>query len=294
MKPGRTHARLVPWLLLPAMALYLSFSAYPVIRGALISLEDYKLDSLRRPAWAGLSNYRRLFRDPEAGRDALISIRYTLMIVPAAVLLSFACALSLHKLGRAARWFRPVVLLPMVVAGPIIGSIWYSIFDGSRGLFNWALASLGMADPPQWLGARLALFSVAMAHTWGSVAFGTLLYTVALDGIPEQLYEAAAVDGAGPLARTRHITLPGVSKTTGVILMLVMLGAMRDFQYPFIITNGGPAGATQTYTYLIYRTAFLTSPMDLGYGSAMSFVYAVGLLAVSLVVLRVSRRAALP
>lgn len=291
MRSGR---RWTPWALLaPALLLYTIFVAFPVVRTAAISFQVYRLESGGASDWAGLSNYLRLLHDSRALRALGISLAYTCMITPTVVVLAALCAISLERVGRLSRWLRPWILMPMAVAAPILAAVWFTIYEGNRGLLNWVLPLVGVATPPQWLGPGLALPSVAFAFAWGSIPLGILLFTVALDRIEQELYDAAAVDGAGPLQQIRHITLPGLLRMAGVLAVLVMVNAMRDFQYPYIITAGGPAGATRTFSYAIYRTAFVDAPLDLGYASAMSMLFAGGLLLVSILVLRFTRKAAL-
>ncbi|CAN5776503.1 sugar ABC transporter permease [soil metagenome] len=282
-------AYLLPRLLLaPALALYLAFSVFPLLRSVLISFQHYAMESPDAPTWAGLANYTRLFHDPAMLHSALVTAGYALITVPIVILGALTAALSIHHSGRIASWVRPIVFLPMVVAPSIIAVIWFTLFDGGRGALNWALAVVSLHF--DWLGSSLALPSVAIAQAWGGIAFGTLLLTVALTAIPDELYEAATVDGAGPVGAFFSITLPGLAKTLALLLVLTTVGAMRDFTYPFVITKGGPASATSTYTYQIYRTAFIESPLDLGYACAMSVVFAFVLAAISLALLKLRNR----
>lgn len=285
MKQANTLPRL---LLLPALFLYLGFSVLPLLRSVAISFQKYEMESPSEPAWNGFANYERVFRDPAVYQSAAITIKYALFTVPLVVLGALISALALHALRRKADWIRPVVFLPMVVAPSIIAVIWFTLFDGGRGALNWALAQAGLHV--DWLGGNLALPSVAVAQAWGGIAFGTLLLVVALNSIPDELYEAATVDGAGPVASFFAITLPGLAKTLALLLVLTTVGAMRDFTYPFVITHGGPSGSTETFTYRIYRTAFVESPLDLGYACALSVVFAILLAGVSLGLMRLRAR----
>ena len=294
-RPVRSRKRfdIAPWgFILPALLLYLAFVIFPAVKAILISLQENYLDKFV-VHWIGMANYARMFHDTQIWSSIRVSLTYTAIIVPSVVILAGLSALALGKLRGSWKVLRMFLLMPMVIAAPISAQIWYTIYDSHRGLLNWILHDLGVAHPPVWLDIHLALPAVAVAHIWAAIAFGTLLFTVSLDAIPETLYDAAAVDGAGPLQQLWHITLPGLSKMAGVVGTLVMLGAMRDFQYPFIITKGGPAGATETFSYHMYRTAFADVPYDLGYAAAMSVSYALVLLLVSIIIFRITRKAAL-
>lgn len=281
--------RIFPWLLLaPALLVYLTFSIWPLIRSVSISFQHYQMESPEAPYWNGIANYRRIFDDPQLLHALGVSVTYTIFTVPIVVIVSLVCALALHGLGRRAVWFQPIIFLPMVVAPSIIAVIWFTILDGGRGALNWLLSTVGLHV--DWLGPVWALPSVSLANAWGGIAFGTLLFVISLNAIPHELYEAAAVDGAGPLASFFAITLPGVAKALALLLLLASVGLMKDFTFPFIITRGGPASATETISYLIYRKAFLESPLDLGYACALSVVFALILAALSATLLRIRRR----
>lgn len=283
------YRRLFPWLLLlPALAIYGSFSFWPLLRSVAISFQSYQMESPDSPHWNGGANYVRMTQDPQAWKSATITASYALVTVPLVILGALVCALSLHGLRKRAAWFQPIIFLPMVVAPSIIAVIWFTLFDGGRGALNWVLGQVGLHV--DWLGSAMALPSVGIAQAWGGVAFGTLLFTIALNAIPDDLYEAAAVDGASAITTFFAITLPGLAKTLALLLVLTTVGAMRDFTYPFVITRGGPSGSTETYTYQIYRTAFVESPLDLGYACALSVVFALVLAGISLFLMKLRQQ----
>lgn len=279
-----------PWLLLaPALFLYFGFALYPLVRSIVISFQSYEMESPHAPSWNGGENYARLLKDaPALGAAGKVTAGYALITVPIVIVGALISALALHGLPRASAWIRPVIFLPMVIAPSIIAVIWFTLFDGGRGGLNWILGMAGLRV--DWLDASMALPSVAIAQAWGGMAFGTLLLVVALNAIPGQLYEAATVDGAGAVGAFFSVTLPGLAKTLALLLTLASVGALRDFTYPFVITRGGPAGATETYTYGIYQKAFVESPLDLGYACASSVVFAAFLAIVSLSLLKLRNR----
>jgi multiple sugar transport system permease protein len=180
--------------------------------------------------------------------------------------------------------------LPVVTPFVVAAILWKWLYNGSYGLFNFYLLKTHLIDHPLlWLADKnLAMPSVILMSVWGGVGFSMVIYLAGLQAIPDQLYEAAKVDGAGPWARLRYITIPMLRPTTLFQLVTGIIGSFQIFTQIYIMTNGGPAERTTTMVFFIYEAAFRFS--DMGYASTLAFGLFALLFVVTLVQLRLYRR----
>jgi ABC-type sugar transport system permease subunit len=191
---------------------------------------------------------------------------------------------------RGAGPVRAVVYLPSLAPVVLAGLIWSFVVNPDVGLLNAAVRATG-ADPVNWLGdPQLALPSVALLEVWRGIGFWALFLLAALLAVSRELYDAAAIDGASPWNRFRFVTVPGIGPTLLVAVVLTTVVSMQVFDSVFVLTNGGPAGATDTAVLYIYRSVFESG--NPGYGAVLSLVLMVCIVALTAVVLRVARRAA--
>jgi multiple sugar transport system permease protein len=271
-----------------ALACFALFSWYPIVRGVLLSFQQ--VNFVGPPTWVGLDNFRRLFADPLF----LTAWRNTLEFTGLAVLIGFAVpfltAVVLNELRHATAYFRLLVYLPVMLPPVVVALLWKWFYDPGPGLFNGALHAVGLPGL-RWLDStHTALLSLVFVATWANMGSATLIYLAALQTIPGELYEAAELDGAGVLARLRHVTIPHTRFVLIVLLLLQVVATMQIFTEPYVMTGGGPEDSTVTVLLLLYRYAFVYN--DFGTASAMSILLFGVLGAFSAVYLRLTSRSA--
>jgi multiple sugar transport system permease protein len=271
-----------------ALICFALFSWYPIIRGVLLSFQQ--VNFVGPPTWVGLDNFRRLFADPLF----VTAWRNTLEFTGLAVLIGFAVpfltAVVLNELRHATAYFRLLVYLPVMLPPVVVALLWKWFYDPGPGLFNGALHAVGLPGL-SWLDStHTALLSLVFVATWANMGSATLIYLAALQTIPGELYEAAELDGAGVLARLRHVTIPHTRFVLIVLLLLQVVATMQVFTEPYVMTGGGPEDSTVTVLLLLYRYAFVYN--DFGTASAMSILLFGVLGAFSAIYLRLTSRSA--
>lgn len=247
--------------LLPSFVGFLIFVAMPVVVSLLLSFVDWNL--LRSPEWVGLSNYRQLLlRDPVFWRVVRNTVYFMVTIVPLQLAFGLVLATMLNQAIRGKLVYRVIYFMPVVttiVAGAIVFQFLLNRDFGpiSRAIF-WLGDVTGTGiQPPDFLNStRWARPSVVLLTLWKNTGFTMVIYLAALQGVPQELYDAAQVDGASSTQRFFRITLPLVSPTTFFLLIIQMIGAFQLFTEAYTMTRGGPAQATLTVVYYIYQNAF--------------------------------------
>ncbi|MDX2114487.1 MAG: sugar ABC transporter permease [Planctomycetota bacterium] len=251
-----------PWL-----AGFALFMALPIALSLAYSLTDYPL--LESPVWIGLDNYRALFSDPLFARVLLNTGLFTLMYVPASTALSILIAVLLNQRVPGLWAFRTAVYIPSLV--PVVASamIWLWLFNADLGLINLALRVLGL-EGPNWLGSPAwALPALVIMSLW-NIGQPVVVYLAALQDVPRPLLEAASLDGAGPLRRLWHVTLPMISPAILFNVIVTTINTLQVFAIPYIMTEGGPDNSTLMYSHYLYNNAFVY--MKMGYASALAWV----------------------
>ncbi|CAM5335817.1 carbohydrate ABC transporter permease [Streptomyces abikoensis] len=289
MKGTRTHRAVSPWLfLLPGLATVTAFTLYPF----LTTLHDAFTDArtLTPGRWVGLRNFRDMAQDEQFWVALRNSGLYVVLVVPFTVLLPLLLALLVHKRIPGVAFFRSAFYTPVVASSVVVALIWGWMLD-DRGLVNSILQALG-AGPFTFLGDEWLLLFSAMALTvWKGLGYYMIIYLAALAHVPRELYEAAAVDGAGALRRFTAVTVPAVRSTMVLVGALSSVAAFKVFSEVFLLAGptGGPAGQDTTLVMLVQRTGTGLNGR-VGYSSALSLVvFAVALL-LMLLVLRADRR----
>ncbi|NUW31797.1 sugar ABC transporter permease [Nonomuraea sp. SMC257] len=246
-----------------ALACFAVFAWYPMVREFVLSFQRTNL--VDPPEWAGLDNFAAVVRDPAFGTAWLNTVAFTVLALICGYVVPFATALVLNELRHAQGYLRFVVYLPVMLP-PIVAVLLFRwFFDPGPGLFNQIL---GLFHLPglAWLdSSSTALISLVIVSTWMNMGSATLIYLAALQNIPSELYEAAELDGAGILARIRHVTIPQTRLILLLMLMLQIVATMQVFIEPYMLTGGGPENATVTVAYLMYQFAFTYGD---GYGQA--------------------------
>lgn len=277
----RLRANLTAYAFLgPSLFGVVAFLLAPVVIVAVVSL--YRWNLLSAPHFVGLANYRRLARDGSVWHSVLVTLGYVAMTIPTQTVLALVVALLLNVRGRGIPGLRAWYVVPWMATPVVMGVVWQWIFDGRHGALNSFLSVFGIA-PLNWVhSTALALPSVAMVGIWINTGYTMLFFLAGLQSIPEQLYEAARVDGATSVAQFFRITLPLLRPTLFFVLVTSVIGSFQVFDTVYSMTDGtgGPGGATTVLNFKIYDTAFRV--FDDGYASALAMLLFVMLLLLTL------------
>jgi len=253
--------------LLPNIIGFLVFTIIPVGVSFLLAFVDW--DTLTPPKFVGLANFINLIND----RDFwyyLLNTFYFMLGIPLGMAASLAMAMLLNQKLKGIVVFRTIYFLPVISSMVAIALIWRWIYNPDFGLLNAFLREIGVRNPPQWLTSTFwAKPALIFMGLWGA-GYGMLLYLAALQGIPEDLYEAARIDGATKWQQFVHITFPMLSFVNFFMIIMAIIGGFQAFGQQYVMTAGGPAGSTTTIVYYIYNNAFQWFKM--GYASAIAWV----------------------
>ena len=290
----RRKARAAWWFLAPALVLLLVFFVAPVGAGLLLSLTDFDVYAIGDPRTArftGLANYRHLLQDPVFWQAARNTLAFVLVGGPLSVATSLAAALLLNaKAVRLRGLFRTIYFAPVVTTLVSVAIVWRYLYHPKYGLLNWLLGGLGLG-PIDWLGdPHWAMPAIVLLAVWKNFGYNMLIFVAGLQVIPQELYEAASLDGAGPAKRFRHVTLPGLAPTFLFISVTTMIGFFQVFAEPYVMTQGGPLGATRTLVLYMYEEGFRWWRM--GLSSAVAVLLLLATLAFTLLQMRLARRGA--
>jgi multiple sugar transport system permease protein len=254
---------------------------YPLLLAVYISFFDYFFAApgavVDRP-FVGLQNYTEVLSDPAFQRAVLNVVEFILINVPLTVLLSLVLASALNAKLPFRAFFRTSYYIPYVTASVAVIGVWLWLFSGD-GLVNAVLGPL--APEPSWLVNEFwAMPMIAFFVTWKQLGFYVLLYLAALQNIPRELYEAAEVDGAGPVKRFTAVTVPGVRSATVLVVILATIIGANLFTEPYLLTGGGgPDGASTSPVLLMYQTGIQQG--HAGYAAAIGVILAIGVMAIS-------------
>lgn len=240
-------------------------------------------------SFVGFENYVNLILSPSFQKTLGNTMLITIIVVLVTNVLGLAIALLLRKSGWLYNMLRSVFFTPVVLSSVVVSVIWRSILVDD-GLLNNTLRSLGVQNPPGWLSdPNFAIYSVSSIIVWQMLGFAVVVYLAGLAGIPQELEEAASIDGAGPVARFRAITWPLLAPSLTIITVMLMIGAFKTYDQIAVLTNGGPGvGSTATIAFDVIKTAFVEQRT--GVASAMAGTMLVILAFVNIVVLRLLQR----
>jgi len=272
--------------LLPALVLFTVFAWYPILKAVEMSFQDVMLNG--DSTWVGLANYQLMLKDPAFSIAWGNSLQFAGWSLLLGFFLPVGVAIGIREMRHAQGFFRIVYFLPTVVPAAIAILIWRFMYDPDAGVLNEVLMFFG-GQRLYWLqDTGLVKPSIVAMMTWGAFGTTALVYLSSLQEIPTELYEAAELDGATPLRRIRHVTLPHLYPVMSVLIILQVLAVVQVFTEPFLMTNGGPGRETLTPTLHIYNRAFIR--IDLGYAAAWSVVMIVVLLIFSAIYQTLNRK----
>ena len=268
-------ARLAGWLFAgPALLVIALFFGVPVLAALALSVTDfdiYALADIGNLRFVGLGNYIALLQNPLFWKALGNTFYFVLIGVPLSIAASLGAALLLHaKVARMRPFFRTALFAPVVTTVVAVAVIWRYLFHTQYGMVNWGLSSLGI-DPIDWLGdPAWAMPTIILFAVWKNFGYNMIIFLAGLQAIPEDLYEAARIDGASGWRQFRHVTLPMLGPVLLLVGILSMAGYFQMFAEPYVMTQGGPLQSTVSVLYLMYEEGFKW--WNLGNASAVAFL----------------------
>jgi ABC-type sugar transport system permease subunit len=281
--------QLVVWSLLfilPSFLILGIFRLTPIFMSARLSFFNANLLS-KREVFIGFQNYAEAFTDQPLLNAFKQTLVFVLLKTPLQIIISLGLAMLINRRLLAIGLFRSAPLMAVVMPMSIAAVLWRMMYHPSNGIFNSLLATLGL--PPQGflVNVHQAMASLVALAIWKDAGFYMIIYLAGLQGIPEEYYDAAKVDGASPWGEFRHITLPLLRRTTALVLILTTVFSFNVFIPVYIMTQGGPASATEVIVYYMYKMAFQFYRM--GYANAIAIITLIIVLVISALQLRILR-----
>jgi multiple sugar transport system permease protein len=288
-KFSKRRARAGRMFVAPNMAAVAVFMVFPLGFSLYMSFQNW--DLFRPAKFVGLANYRSLFTgDPLFSIALRNSVVYTVGTVVPTVLISLAVAGVLNRKIKGINFFRTVVFLPLAVSSVVMAVVWQFVFNTNNGLLNIMLGWIGIRPIPWLVDPKWAMASLCMVSIWRSVPFATVILLAAMQGVPDTLYEAARLDGAGELRQFVSITVPLIRAAVSFVVVISIIHAFQAFDLVYVLTgrNGGPETATYVLGIMLFQHAFAF--LEFGYASALAWVMFAILLVLTVVQLRLARR----
>jgi len=283
------------WLLAaPALLVIAAFFLLPVAAGFALSVTDFDIYSIGDPdlvRFVGAANYRTLFSEPLFWKALKNTLYFVLLGVPATMGIALAAALGVTSgVTRLKPVFRTIYFAPVVTTLVAVAVVWRYLYHPRFGLINGFLGFFGV-EPIAWLAdPRWAMPAIVLLAVWKNFGYTMIIFVAGLQAIPEQLYEAARLDGASAWQRFRYITLPGLAPTTTFVAVITVIGYFQLFAEPYVMTSGGgPVNATLSVVLYMFKEGFRW--WDIGYAAAVAFVLFWIVLAVTLLQTALRRRA---
>lgn len=284
----RSGDRIAGWAFVaPFLVFFVAFLIWPMIHGLYLSFTDISLTGAGGQL-VGLDNYAEVLADGDVWRSLGNTAWFTLASTIPLVVIALVMAVLVER-GLPGQWlWRLSFFMPYLLASTVISQIWVWIFNPQLGAANGLMRILGL-EPIAWLqDPSTAMIGVVIATVWWTIGFNFLLYLAAIQNIPHQQYEAAAIDGAGSFRQFRSITLPQLLPTTVLIVMLQVLASLKLFDQVYQMTNGGPGGATRSILQYVFEVGF--TGYRFGYSAAISYVFFALIIVVTLVQFRLTQR----
>jgi multiple sugar transport system permease protein len=280
------------WLFLaPALILIFIFFFLPVLASLVLSVTDFDIYAIANPPttrFVGLANYSKLIRSPEFWQALRNTFYFAVVGGPLTIAVSLAAALLLNaKLVRFKSFFRTIYFTPFVTTLVAVAIVWRYLLHTRYGLLNYSLGQFGIG-PIDWLGnPRWAMPSIILMSVWKNFGYNMLIFIAGLQAIPQDLYDAAEIDGAGPVRRFFAVTLPLLGPTLLFVGVITMIGYFQLFSEPYVMTQGGPLRATTSVVLLMYEEGFRWWRM--GYAAAIAFVLFIVILIATLIQFRLQK-----
>lgn len=262
----------VPYLfLLPSFSILLVFVILPIVYAGWVSMVQYRIVDPSASVFVGLRNFERILRDELVWVSLRNTIAYSVVTVTAGILISLLVALIITK-----RWFRAqqavrvALFLPFIMSVVMAGLIWSYLFHADVGLFNYLLRVLGVGEQGFLGDPRQALWCVAVMMIWKNLGYNVVIWSAGILGLPQELSDAAQVDGVSPLAEFWYIQLPLLRPVMMFLTILGLIGSFQSFDAVFVMTFGGPVNSTRVLVFHIWQTAF--GFFEIGYATAVAWL----------------------
>jgi multiple sugar transport system permease protein len=286
--PSRIFRAIEPWLyLLPTLLGLALFSAGAVVASFLISFTTW--DMITPPELVWMQNYLSLWRSDLFWEVVINTLYFIVLAVPLSVSCSLALALAANTGLRGITFFRTAYFLPVVSSMIAVALVWSWVFNPEYGLLNYLLQVIFGVKGPSWLHSTAwAMPAMVIVTVWKGLGYSMVIFLAGLQNIPQDLYHAATIDGAGVWKRFRHITFPMLSPTTFFVVVITLINAFQIFEQTYVLTRGGPANSTLTMSYYIYQNAF--QYFQMGKAAALSYVLFAVIFVVTLIQFRIQKR----
>jgi len=288
---SKRRARAGRMFVAPNLTAVAVFMLFPLGFSLYMSVQNW--DLFRPAKFVGLANYRSLFADDPLFVIALRNtVVYTVGTVVPTVLISLAVAGVLNRKIKGISIFRTVIFLPLAVSSVVMAVVWQFVFNTNNGLLNIMLGWIGLGPVPWLNDPKWAMLSLCTVSVWRSVPFATVILLAAMQGVPDNLYEAAKLDGAGEIRQFVSITVPLIRGAVSFVVVISIIHAFQAFDLVYVLTggNGGPETATYVLGIMLFQHAF--SFLEFGYASALAWVMFAILLVLTVLQLRIGRRRA--
>ena len=288
----RLREQLIGWgFALPFVLVFTLFLAGPILASLVLSFTDFGLRDLRNPLgtdFVGLANYQALLEDPKFHKAMINTVYFVIVGVPLTLVIGLAVALALDRgIKKFRTLFRVGYYLPVVTSIVAIAVVWRFVLNPDQGLINLLLAQVGI-DGPSWLAdPMLAMPSIIAMAVWRNLGLAMIVFLAGLQTIPAQLYEAAAIDGAGRWQAFRNVTLPLLRPTILFLVVITTIGYLQLFEEPFVMTEGGPLDQTLSISMYMYQQGF--EFFNQGYAAAIAWILFILVAIVAVVQIRLLR-----
>jgi len=287
----KQQRKIIPYaFIIPGLLFFLIFQLYPLLKGLQMSFYNWSIMPGKESTFIAFDNYARMLQDPIVKLAFKNTFLYAIVTVPGQMILAMAAAVLLHNLSYGKGFFRVLYYIPVVTSWVIVSLLIRYLFNSPQGLINYYLVEVFhiVAKPIPWLiQAKYAMIPIWVLGIWKGIGWSMVIYMAALNGIPQHLYEASAIDGANGWHNFWKITLPLMRPTVVFTLVLLLIGGFNVFISVFLITGGGPAQQTEVLLSYAYHQAF--DFLKFGYGSAISMTMAAFLVLASYLQMRFLR-----
>ncbi|MGD0245811.1 MAG: sugar ABC transporter permease [Streptosporangiaceae bacterium] len=271
----------------PGVVIIGLFGAVPIIWSAVMSFQRNNLLSPSTP-FAGLANYRQMVHDPVVAQAIQHTLVYTVLFVPGTMLVGLFLAVAMNRKIRFISFYRTAAYATMAISTISEAIVFIWLFDPSYGVVNYFFSLIGLPQQQFLNSPSEALYVIVIMTIWGWTGFAVVIYLAALQGVPQQLLEAASIDGASPWQAFRRITLPLLSPASLFLAVWLTINAMQLFDEVYLSTQGGPLNATTVLVYYLYNQAFVD--FNFGYASAIAYFLFLVIIVITVIQFRVGRR----
>ena len=288
----KTQKKMMPLLfLIPGLLFFAIFQIYPLLKGFQMSFYDWQIMPGKVSQFIGLENYFRAFEDPIFGRAFKNTILYTLVTVPGQMILAMGVAILINSLPKARTLYRMLYYIPVITSWVIVSLLIRYFFQSPNGIVNYYLVEVFqlVGKPLPWLrDPTLAFVPILVLGIWKGIGWSMVIYLAALAGVPKELEEASAIDGANGWQNFWHITMPLISPTIVFTMVMLLIGGFNVFISVYLITGGGPRQMTEVMLSYAYHQAF--DFLDFGYGAALSYLMAALIITLSFLQIKLLRK----